>query len=51
MPFRRIRSVCWLQWNAAIVCNIMLPLAAFPVHHYPAPAQFNLALSFEAVDC
>ena len=25
-----------LQWNAATECNIMLPLAAFPMHYYPA---------------
>jgi hypothetical protein len=27
---------CWLQWNAATECNVMLPLAAFPMHYYPA---------------
>ena len=26
----------WLQWNAATECNIMLPLAAFPMHCCPA---------------
>ena len=24
------------KWNAATECNIMLPLAAFPMHYYPA---------------
>jgi hypothetical protein len=28
--------LCWLLWNAAIECNIMPPLAAFPMHYYPA---------------
>jgi hypothetical protein len=27
---------CWSQWNAATECNIRLPLAAFPMHYYPA---------------
>jgi hypothetical protein len=27
---------CWLQWNAATKCNIMLPLLTFPMHYYPA---------------
>jgi hypothetical protein len=24
---------CWLQWNAATECNIILPLAAFPKNY------------------
>jgi hypothetical protein len=27
---------CWLRWNAATECHIMLPLAAFPMRYYPA---------------
>jgi hypothetical protein len=23
---------CWLRWNAATECNLMLPLAEFPMH-------------------
>ena len=29
------RLGCWLQWNAATECNVMLPLAASPMHYYP----------------
>ena len=44
-------TFCWLQWNAATKYNVMLPLAAFPMHYYPAtdtmkscrPVQPNLA--------
>jgi hypothetical protein len=44
-------GLCWLQWNGATECNVMLPLAAFPMHYYPAtdtmkscrPVQPNLA--------
>jgi hypothetical protein len=51
VPFRSFR----LQWNAATECNVMLPLAAFPMHYYPAtdtmkscrPVQPNLALEWK----
>jgi hypothetical protein len=45
LTFRPASQQCWLQWNAATECNIMLPLAAFPMHYYPAaPAQSNLSI-------
>jgi hypothetical protein len=43
----RLSPLCWLQWNAATECNIMLPLAAFPMHYYPA-AQCNPILPFNS---
>jgi hypothetical protein len=30
---RLAQKWCWLQWNAATECNIMLPLAAFPKNY------------------
>jgi hypothetical protein len=47
----KVSIECWLQWNAATECNAMLPLAACPMHYYPAtdtmrscrPVQPNLA--------
>ena len=38
LTFRPAFQQCWLQWNAATECNIMLPLAATPMHYYPAAA-------------
>jgi hypothetical protein len=39
---------CWLQWNAAIECNvIMLPLAASQMHYYPV-ARCNPILPFNS---
>jgi hypothetical protein len=39
----------WLQWNAATECNMMLPLAAFPMHYSCRPVQSFLAINFEAI--
>jgi hypothetical protein len=35
-PCFTMRIECWMQWNAATECNVMLPLSAFPMHYYPA---------------
>jgi hypothetical protein len=48
-------SGCWLQWNAATECDVMLPLAAFPMQYDPAtdtmkscrPVQPILPLEWE----
>jgi hypothetical protein len=45
LTFRLASQQCWLLWNAATECNIMLPLAAFSMHYYPAAAvQSNLSI-------
>jgi hypothetical protein len=46
----RVRG--WLQRNAAAECNIMPPVAASPMHYYPA-ARCNPILPFNAkgLDC
>ena len=41
------RDYCWLQWKAATECNITLPLAAFPMHYYPA-GRCNPILPFNS---
>jgi hypothetical protein len=40
-------DLCRLQWNAATECNIILPLAAFPLHRCPA-ALCNSILLFNS---
>lgn len=40
----RALEACWLQRYAAIRCNVIPPLAAYPMHNYPATRYTPISL-------
>jgi hypothetical protein len=46
-------SGCWLQWNAATECDVivMLPLAEFPMHYDPAARCNQFCHLNGSLDC